>query len=333
MLLDGSFSDCSFATGVIPRMILKKKSGFAAILAALTVAGACTGSAAAHEVSISSPANGSTISVSVNPEVHAGAINSLVFRGVEYVDNYDHGRQIQTAIQVDNLGECFNPTEAGSRADAAKRRTSSVILAVSNADNTLRTETKPAFWLSPKEPYGKVCSEYRSEKHAQNETVLSNYKIARTTRFYGPTIPNMLLVDVSVTMPERRKSAVIEALTGYLPGSFSTFYSYDPRSRRLHRLLAGPNEGRVSTSVIVATPDGRNAMGVFSPAISNVKSEYDFYSYYYFSGVGATAKWSCRFGEFDVQRGTTLKYSCLIAVGTVKEVAAAFDAYASDSRR
>jgi len=312
-------------------MTARKRAGLTAALA-LAIAGGCGTSAAAREARISRPVYGSTLSVSITPEVHAGAINSLVFRGVEYVDNFDHGRQIQTALQVDNLGECFNPTEAGSNADGAKQSTSSVLLSVSTAGNVLRTVTRPAFWLSPAEPYRKACSRFRSERHAQNRTVLSDYKIARTTRFYGAAIPNLLVVDVSVTMPERRKSAVVEALTGYLPPHFSAFFSYDPTTRRLQRLRAGPEEQQVRTSVIVATRDGRNAMGVYSPAIANGSSEQDFYAYYYFPGGGATAKWSCRFGESDIRPGTTLSYSCPIAVGTLQEVTAAIDAYARTTR-
>lgn len=299
----------------------------AVALMALSALSVCVQPAAARESTIQSFSNGSTFSVSVHSDVHAGAIDSLIFRGVQYVDNFDHGRQIQTAVQVDDLGECFNPTEAGSKADAAKSITSSKTLSQSNEGNVLTTETQAAFWLSPREPYGSLCSRFRSEDHAQNEEVLSKYKIARSTRFYGEAIPNLLVVDVSVTMPENRRSAVIESLTGYLPGAFRAFYSYDPASRRLERLQAERREHWVTTSVIVATLDGRNAMGVFSPQVWNGDPTRDFYSYFYFPGRGATAKWSCRFGEIDVKAGSILRYSSVIAVGSLEEVAAAFDAY------
>jgi len=313
-------------------MTLMEKQKLILVSAALALAGACGSKAGARAVTISNRVNGSTLTVSVNPQVHAGAIDSLVFRGVEYVDNHDHGRQIQSAIQVDNLGECFNPTEAGSRGNEAARKTSSIVRMVSNAGNVLRTETRPAFWLAPREPYGKACSQFRRESSAQNQAVVSTYTITRATRFYGAAIPNLLLVDVAMTMPEQRDSASIEALTAYLPRNFNTFYSYDPRSRRLEQLRAGTDGKRTTTPVIIATRDGRHAMGVYAPAITESKSDHAYYAYFYFSDGGATAKWSCVFGEFKIRAGTTFRYSCPIAVGSVQEVAAAFDAYAKTSR-
>ena len=55
----------------------------------------------------------------------AGAIESLKWDGVEFIDSHDHGRQLQSAINADVNGvfhvECYNPTEAGSVVDALGR--------------------------------------------------------------------------------------------------------------------------------------------------------------------------------------------------------------------
>src|SRR5918992_2143889 len=66
--------------------------------------------------SISSSFGGSDIVITATGRV-AGAIHSLRWRGKEFVNSYDHGRQIQSASSFDGLGECYNPTEAGSEAD------------------------------------------------------------------------------------------------------------------------------------------------------------------------------------------------------------------------
>jgi hypothetical protein len=63
---------------------------------------------------------------------YAGAVASLTFRGVEYIDIKDHGRQMQSASSVDSLGECYNPTEAGNRADRG-RSTSRLLNATSGS--------------------------------------------------------------------------------------------------------------------------------------------------------------------------------------------------------
>jgi len=51
----------------------------------------------------------------------AGAIHSLKWNDMEFIDSLDHGRQLQSACSFDMArpgpfwAECFNPTEAGSK--------------------------------------------------------------------------------------------------------------------------------------------------------------------------------------------------------------------------
>ncbi|MDP1977640.1 hypothetical protein [Undibacterium sp.] len=40
----------------------------------------------------------------------AGAVCSLTWRGKEFINDYDHGRQLQSASSFDNLGESFKAT-------------------------------------------------------------------------------------------------------------------------------------------------------------------------------------------------------------------------------
>src|SRR5579872_3822919 len=58
----------------------------------------------------------------------AGAIHSLTWNGKEFIDSFDHGRQLQSAANFDCDGaffpETFNPTEAGSRADGTGQSSS-----------------------------------------------------------------------------------------------------------------------------------------------------------------------------------------------------------------
>jgi hypothetical protein len=288
--------------------------------------------AQAREVSITANVQGSPLTVSVNPGKYAGAISSITYRGVEFVDTFDHGRELQTALQVDNLGECFNPTEAGARSDAAGNGTSSTIRQVTSHANVLRTVTRPAFWLSPGQDYGTACSPARTEHAAQNHTVLSDYAITRTTRFAGPANPNLILMDIAITIPEARTSASVEALTGYLPPRFTSFYSYDPPAHQLTPLSADNIGKHSSLSLIVATPDGRNAMGVISPGIGRGGRSGGYYAYFYFPGNGATAKWSCVFAEPAISAGSVLRYSCPVAIGSLDEVKLAMDRFSHAGR-
>ncbi len=281
----------------------------------------------AQVVSITADVAGSPLTLSVNPGKFAGAIDSITFRGVEYIDTHDHGRELQSAIQTDNLGECLNPTEAGAVSDGAGNTTSSRTLLVTNQSNILRTTTQAAFWLSPDQSYGRACSPFRSERSAQNHTPLSNYKIARTTHFFGHEIPNLVMIDTSFSIPEAHSSASVEALTGYLPPQFSKFYSYDPTARRLTPLIANTTGGHSDIPLIVATPDGQNAMGVISPDIGPGRRSGGYYAWFYFAGDGATAKWSCVFSEPALPAGSVLRYTCPIAIGTVDEVKTAMSRF------
>lgn len=44
----------------------------------------------------------------------AGAICSLTWRRKQFIDDYDHGCQLQSAVSFDGRGESENPTEAGA---------------------------------------------------------------------------------------------------------------------------------------------------------------------------------------------------------------------------
>ena len=79
----------------------------------------------------------------------AGAICSLTWNGKEFINDYDHGRQLQSAASFDGLGEMFNPTEAGASEvtnGINPNPSSSVLQSSRSSSNILATQTKMAFW-------------------------------------------------------------------------------------------------------------------------------------------------------------------------------------------
>src|SRR5579884_1225590 len=105
----------------------------------------------------------------------AGAIHSLTWNGKEFLDSFDHGRQLQSAANFDCggdlLDETFNPTEAGSRDDGHGPKSSSKLLRLRAGDGELETTTRMAFWLAPGE---------KSSGHpAKNEKVLSDHILTK----------------------------------------------------------------------------------------------------------------------------------------------------------
>jgi hypothetical protein len=177
----------------------------------------------------------------------AGAVCSVTLRGAEYIDDYDHGRQLQSASSFSGLGEAFNPTEAGSELDGVNpsRSTSRLIASWRTAD-TLATYSQMAFWRPVN---GAYISQHTLNKRV---AVLPGNKIEYSAQFNVPA-------------GESHSSATFEVLTGYMPENFSMFWTYNPVTQSIGALSDGP--GEQSLPVIFATPDGQHAMGAWSPEL------------------------------------------------------------------
>ncbi|GBL29409.1 hypothetical protein EMGBS10_05590 [Opitutia bacterium] len=191
----------------------------------------------------------------------AGAIDSVRWDGVEFIDSHDHGRQLQSAINADVDGvfhaECYNPTEAGSVVDALGPRSTSRLEFLELKDGVLATRTRMAYWLAPgMKSHGQP---------AQNRELLSGHLLAKQVRIGRPGMDHVLDYRVTFTVPADRPHRFLqfEALTGYMPAAFSEALSFDakvgalvPRSRR---------NGELREPVVLSTPSGDHAMGVFTP--------------------------------------------------------------------
>lgn len=68
-----------------------------------------------------------------------GAIDSVVWNNREFINAWDHGRELQMAVNTVPFGECFNPTEAGGATDASGPGTTTKIISASSTWDTLTT--------------------------------------------------------------------------------------------------------------------------------------------------------------------------------------------------
>lgn len=238
----------------------------------------------------------------------AGAIDSLTWNGKEFINSADHGRQLQSASNFDCgkrlLNETYNPTEAGSRRDGAGPKSSSKLLTLHAEGNTLETSSRMAFWLAPGEKSG--------ENPAYNTTVLSDHGLSKRVRIDGHAIA----YDVTFYVPEgeRHHHAVFEALTGYMPQEFNTFWAFDEKTSTLTPLGDGP--GEQPRPVVLATKDGRYAMGVIAPGLE--KPGYGRFRF----DAERVVKWNCVFRVTD-RRGIKAgdyHYKMIVAVGTLEDV-------------
>ncbi len=191
----------------------------------------------------------------------AGAVHSLTWNGKEFIDSTDHGRQLQSACAFDcgkpNFwAEAYNPTEAGSRRDGAGRTSTSQLLHLRAAGNTLETKSRMAFWLAP--------GELSDKRPALNAKRLSDHTLAKRVVIGHRGLAHAIEYTATFTLPanERHTFAQFEALTGYMPPEFSVFEAFDPATKRLTGVTDGPGEQKFP--LVFSTPSGSHAMGVNS---------------------------------------------------------------------
>jgi len=249
----------------------------------------------------------------------AGAIHSLTWNGKEFIDSFDHGRQLQSAASFDcNLpgkfwAERYNPTEAGSRSDGTGATSSSSLLSLHADGNELRTTTRMAFWLAP--------GQKSSGRLALNEKIQSDHLISKHVRIGYKKHDNVIEYLATFTVPrgEQHTYAQFEALTGYMPAEFEKFWTFHPETGKLQPINDGP--GEQNRPVVMSTSDGNYAMGVYSPEQPSSGFEHAGYGRFRFPAA-KVVKWNCAFRVRDKQGISAGKYPfrVFVAVGTLEDV-------------
>ena len=138
----------------------------------------------------------------------AGAICSLTWRNKEFIDDFDHGRQLQSALVFDHQGENFNPTEAGAShlTNGINPSPSSSILESSwSTSNELGTKTRMAFW------------------NPVNGQATSNHRLRKRVKIGAFGLAHIIEYKTSfiTAINEQHNHAQFEILTGYMPPEFS----------------------------------------------------------------------------------------------------------------
>ena len=252
----------------------------------------------------------------------AGAIHSLTWNGKEFINSADHGRQLQSATNLDCgtpiTGETYNPTEAGSRGDGAGPLSSSKLRSILALGTELKTTIQMAFWLKPGEKSG--------GQPAKNTTVLSDHLVTKRVHIGHKDMPNVIEYDTTFTIPkEHHTQCVIEALTGYMPPEFKKFYKRDPATGELSPVDDGP--GEQPWPLVFATESGSHAMGIFAPEKQPRGPEKAGYGRFRFVNE-KVVKWNC---VYRIQDKAGIKpgdyaYHVFVIVGTLDDVKASMNA-------
>jgi len=209
---------------------------------------------------ITSPEGGGGITIRTTSRL-AGAIHSLTWNGKEFIDSHDHGRQLQSAINLDVADrmrpETFNPTEAGSMNDGAGPTSTSRLLDLSTTQNSLKTRAQMAFWLAPGQKSG--------GHPARNKVLLSDHILEKEVTIGYEKMSRVIVHDLTFHLPpnEKHRYAQFETLTGYLPPEFARFWALNPATGKLMPLRDGPGEQK--HPVVLSTHSGSHAMGCVTP--------------------------------------------------------------------
>ena len=270
------------------------------------------------DAKISASAGGSEIVIRTKHRF-AGAIGSLTWNGLEFVDAHDHGRQIQSASNFQLPGqsfgaECFNPTEAGRRLDGVNAVSSSRLLDLKIAPSRIRTTSDMAFWLGPNEA-GPDCPT------SQTTRVLSGHRLEKDVTIgvgEGAGFDQVLDYRTTFYLPPDFESVYqqFEVVTGYMPARFSEFWTFDPETGTRAKLDDGP--GEQALPVIFSTPDGGHAMGVWN---SGKKVGYGRWRF----AAQKVVKWNAvqRRGTIDgrrIQPATPFHSRSFVFVGSLADV-------------
>ena len=250
----------------------------------------------------------------------AGAIDSVKWAGVEFIDSHDHGRQLQSALNADVDGvfhvECYNPTEAGSVVDALGPKSTSRLEFLSAKDGVLSTRSRMAYWLAPgMKSHGHV---------AQNTTLLSDHVLAKQVRIGRPGMDYVLDYKVTFTVPADRphKFLQFEALTAYMPATFSRELRFDAKTSTLVALPRG--DGEIRDPVVLATASGSHAMGIFTPDKSPRGQPLVGYGRFSFA-ADQVVKWNCvfRLDQAEPLRAGDYSYQLYVVLGSQEDCRAA----------
>ncbi|QEE38663.1 hypothetical protein [Methylobacterium sp. WL1] len=208
---------------------------------------------------ISRAFNGSPITVGVSSRT-GGAIDSLTWGGTQFINAHDHGRELQSASSYDGYGECLNPTEAGSDSDGTGPRSTTLLTELKRGPDTLQTRSQMAYWIEPGRVTGSCPKGPGPHAGPRSDDVL-----AKTVTLGAAGVANAIAYRATYITAQPHESATFEAATAYMPPDFTAFWNLDSATGQSAPLSAGPGEQGVP--VILATPDGSRAMGVYSPAL------------------------------------------------------------------
>src|SRR2546423_14892134 len=198
----------------------------------------------------------------------AGAVSSIKWANKEFINNWDHGRQLSPNYQFFNRFICYNPYETGSFDDGNKPTSSSHLLSLTASGNRLESTTQMAWY------YSQFVQNAKPEDYCGDPakwlpvtpytSPLSNYKVHKTVTIGFAGLPNVIEYLTEVFIPEPILRGINNP-TAVLNYDFSSVRSWDVVSKDYRKIrTVGGEDDRIK---VVSTADGNYAMGWYAPEL------------------------------------------------------------------
>ncbi|MFZ6871214.1 DUF4214 domain-containing protein [Undibacterium sp. Di27W] len=250
----------------------------------------------------------------------AGAICSLMWKGKEFINDSDHGRQLQSALSFDGKGEAYNPTEAGADFEGNSRTdvqvSSSVLLNIAAKGNVLETTTRMAFWHHPL---------YNNAFDWMSHKKVSNHLLSKRVTLGAFGLSNVIQYENTFVLASNEAHTLgqFEVLTAYMPKTdFSQFWSLDVKAGETTLRALTDGNAEQNKPIVFSSADGNYAMGIYSPDLpQDVKAHPDYQAAGYGRwryASGDSVKWNNVF-RYDNPVGN-YSFISYVIVGSREEV-------------
>lgn len=227
----------------------------------------------------------------------AGAIGSITWDGVEFIDRSQHGASLQSASSYDGLGERLNPTEAGSSWDGPADSPSTSLLVYSASNLTsMSTTVNAALWL---------------QNHQLSGDLISKQV---TIGYQGH--PDVIEYNTQFTVMSDHTTATFEALTGYLPTNFNQFWFQRIGTLVLTPVPPGGATQTTQYATITADLSGLHAIGMLALTPGGVMGNFGSQ---FFAASTANTKWNVAYYATPAPHGV-YSFKMLVIIGTLTSV-------------
>jgi alpha-tubulin suppressor-like RCC1 family protein len=213
---------------------------------------------------ISAPVFGLPLTIKTSSQYGSG-IFSVTWGGKEFVNNYDHGRQISTNMSAFNRNECYNPYETGTKEDGQGPTSSSKVLSLSASGNSMQSNTQMSWYLSSRDPrdgYGDACGNPAEFLPCPPYTgPLSDYQLHKVVTIGFAGISNVIEYTSDLFIPEQVLKGIVQ-MTAVLNWEFNTVLTYDLVSKNYRQIHSVGGED--DSVKVLSTADGAYAMGYYT---------------------------------------------------------------------